>query len=81
MKRFLVAGSALIAFFVLVPFALFPLLAITATSGSDTVVIEGWIPQERIQQIMAEIRRYGYKRIYTTGTIREATYYLGTGTL
>ena len=78
-NRLICAAVALLVFFVLIPFALFPFLAITEPSGSDAVVIEGWIPQERIQQIMAEIRRNGYKRIYTTGTIREATYYLRNG--
>jgi hypothetical protein len=70
---------AFMTFMTMVPFLLFPFLAVTEPSGSRTVVVEGWIPQERMPEVLAEVQRRGYEHILTTGTMREASYYLLNG--
>lgn len=55
----------------------YPFLAITAPSGSRTVAVEGWIPDELMPEVKAEIDRRGYTTVYTTGTVRPFSYYLG----
>jgi len=63
----------------LAPFILFPFLAINEPSGAKVAVIEGWIPQEYVPELVATVRENGYTHIYTTGTVRAANYYLKNG--
>ncbi len=78
-KRLFIWTGAFAIAIILAPFVLFPSLAITEPSGSDLVVVEGWIPQERIPAVVQALEEHHYSRIYTTGTVREATYYLQNG--
>ncbi len=54
----------------------FPYLAVNEPSGARTAVIEGWIPQEFMSQVKAEIDRHGYEHVYITGTPRNLSYTL-----
>ena len=56
-----------------------PHLAITERSGSDVLVVEGWMPPPRIEQVVHLADSLRYQRIYTTGSVRPFAYYLRVG--
>lgn len=57
----------------------FPYLAITEPSGSNVLVVEGWMDPGALQEAAELVRDSGYTQVYTTGTVREFTYYLSSG--
>ncbi len=44
-----------------------PFLAVTDRIDTDTMVVEGWIGQTDLVQVVDEYRRGHYQRVYTTG--------------
>lgn len=71
--------TILIGLVLLVPITIalsFPFLAVTDRIGASTVVVEGWIPEDRMPDVKAEIERGGYTHVYTTGTTRNLSYTL-----
>lgn len=78
-KRLLLITLLVVIALIVVPFVLFPFLAINEPSGAKVAVIEGWIPQEYVPQLVETIKANGYTHIYTTGTVRAANYYLKNG--
>lgn len=54
----------------------FPFLAITAPSGSKTLVVEGWMDPGALQEAARLAMDSGYTQVYTTGTVRAFAYYL-----
>jgi|GEM_PF-516824 len=77
-KRLLIWVVVLVLLLVPV-FGTYRYLAITAPSGAHTVAVEGWIPDELMPTVKAEIDRRGYTTVYTTGTVRPFSYYLKNG--
>ncbi len=57
----------------------FPFLAITQPSGAKVLVVEGWMDPGALEEAAQLAQDSGYARIYTTGTVREFAYYLGSG--
>lgn len=53
-----------------------PHLAITERSGSDILVVEGWMEQPHLLETAHWADSLGYQRIYTTGSVRPFAYYL-----
>lgn len=56
-----------------------PYLAITETTGSEVLVVEGWLEADAMRQAAQLIEDRGYTRIYTTGTARPFAYLLYSG--
>lgn len=56
-----------------------PYLAITKTTGSNVLVVEGWMDSTGIGQAARLATDSGYTRVYTTGTIRPFAYLLAGG--
>lgn len=79
LKRILFFMVIALVALVIAPFILFPFLAINEPIGAKVAVIEGWIPQEYVPELVATVRANGYDHIYTTGTVRAANYYLKNG--
>jgi len=79
LKRVLLFALITVILVVITPFVLFPFLAINEPSGANVAVIEGWIPQEYVPELVATVQANGYDHIYTTGTVRAANYYLKNG--
>ncbi len=74
--RWLLGLALLPVMFFVIALALHPYLSVTETSGADVAVVEGWIPADMMPSVKAEIDRRGYRKIYTTGTIRPFSYWL-----
>ena len=53
-----------------------PYLAITERSGSDVLVVEGWMPDEQLRLVPRWVDSLHYHRVYTTGSERPFAYYL-----
>jgi len=53
-----------------------PHLAITEPVGAEVLVVEGWMEEPQLSEVARLADSVGYKRIYTTGTVRPFTYYL-----
>ena len=68
--------STIVALLLTAVFGTYPFLATTAPSGASAVAVEGWIPDEVMPEVKAEIDRRGYSTVYTTGTIRPFSYYV-----
>lgn len=73
----LLAGPVVVLTAVLV--RLFPYMAITDPSGSRTLVVEGWMDPDMLQEAARTALDSGYSKIYTTGTVRSFSYYLEPG--
>jgi hypothetical protein len=56
-----------------------PYLAVTDRSGSDVLVVEGWMQEEHLRQIPRWVDSLHYQRVYTTGSVRPFAYYLKVG--
>lgn len=56
-----------------------PHLAITEPVDADVLVVEGWMEEPHLSAVAHLVDSIGYKRVYTTGTIRPFTYYLKAG--
>jgi hypothetical protein len=74
-RWFLVLALFPVVFF-LVALALHPYLSQTGPTDADVAVVEGWIPAGLMPAVKKEIERRGYRKIYTTGTIRPFSYWL-----
>jgi hypothetical protein len=74
--RWLLVLALLPVMFFLIALALHPYLSVTEPSGADVAVVEGWIPADMMPAVKDEIERRGYRKIYTTGTIRPFSYWL-----
>lgn len=72
-----VAGPAVVLGAVLVE--AFPFFAMTGTSGGRTLVVEGWMDPGALKQAAQLALDSGYSKVYTTGTVRGFSYYLGSG--
>lgn len=46
---------------------LYPFLAVTARADTDTLVVEGWIPDFALRAGLEEFRRGGYRELISTG--------------
>ena len=71
--------QVIFAMILVAPFGIalsYPFLAVTDPSGAHTVVVEGWIPEDSMPDVKAEIERGGYTHVYTTGTTRNLSYTL-----
>jgi hypothetical protein len=44
-----------------------PLLAVSAAAEADTLVVDGWLPDDTLRDVVAEFRRGRYARLCTTG--------------
>lgn len=75
--KWLAIGGVIVALLMVVVFGTYPFLAVTAPSGADAVAVEGWIPEELMPEVKAEIDRRNYRSIYTTGSVRPFSYYIG----
>lgn len=56
-----------------------PYLAVTERSGSDVLVVEGWMQEDHLRQIPRWVDSLHYQRVYTTGSVRPFAYYLKVG--
>ena len=56
-----------------------PYLAVTERSGSDVLVVEGWMNEAHLRQIPRWVDSLHYQRVYTTGSVRPFAYYLQVG--
>lgn len=78
-RRFLrLLIAALLAWWAVLIFA-HPWFAITRPSGGDSLVVEGWMHRQGIEEAARTFQRGGYDRILTTGTVRPFAYYLRLG--
>jgi len=79
-KRWLLRAALAWALFVtLVSVALHPYWAITRTSGSRTLVVEGWMHDWGLEAAAKRFEGGGYERLVVTGTERPFAYYLMQG--
>lgn len=79
-KRWLLrAALAWVVFVALVSVALHPYWAVTRTSGSRTLVVEGWMHDQGLEAAAVRFNDGGYERIVVTGTVRPLAYYLMQG--
>jgi hypothetical protein len=53
-----------------------PFLAVSDPVSTKVLVVEGWLPDYALEEALAEYRRNGYERIYTTGGPLERGSYL-----
>lgn len=53
-----------------------PYLAFTEVSGSDVLVVEGWMEPDQLREAADIARKGHYTRVYTTGSVRPFSYYL-----
>lgn len=79
MKRILIILLIPVIILIITPFVLFPFLAINEPSGAKVAVVEGWIPQQYVPDLVATVQANGYDHLFTTGTVRDANYYLKNG--
>jgi len=56
-----------------------PYLAVTQRSGSDVLVVEGWMQEDHLGQVPMWVDSLHYRRVYTTGSVRPFAYYLKVG--
>lgn len=59
-----------------ITFQAFPYLAITESSGTKVLVVEGWMDPAPMQEAAELILDSGYTQVFTTGTIRRFAHYL-----
>ena len=79
-KRWLLrAALAWVLFVALVSVALHPYWAVTRTSGSRILVVEGWMHDQGLEAAAERFKEGGYERIVVTGTERPFAYYLEQG--
>ncbi|MBK9148815.1 MAG: hypothetical protein IPM12_13485 [Flavobacteriales bacterium] len=79
-KRWLLrAALAWVLFVALVSVALHPYWAVTRTSGSCILVVEGWMHDQGLEAAAERFKEGGYERIVVTGTVRPLAYYLMQG--
>jgi uncharacterized SAM-binding protein YcdF (DUF218 family) len=57
-------------------FEIHPFLAVSDPVPTKVLVVEGWLPDYALEEALAEYRRKGYDRIYTTGGPLEQGSYL-----
>jgi hypothetical protein len=74
-KRWIVL-AALAAFILLLILGAYPFFAVTHTNGSRVLVVEGWLGRGSLGTVAQLVREKGYERVFTTGIIRPASYYL-----
>ncbi|PIS31109.1 MAG: cytosine deaminase [Candidatus Marinimicrobia bacterium CG08_land_8_20_14_0_20_45_22] len=55
---------------------LYPFLAVTEPSGGKTLVVEGWLPDNVIQEVTKIFLDGKYEKIYTTGGPLQQGYFL-----
>lgn len=77
-RRWLVAGTGAVLLVTFVA-AAHPFFAITRTTGSRVLVVEGWLNEQAIAAVARLVRENGYERVFTTGVARPAAYYLKGG--
>lgn len=58
---------------------LHPWLSPTERSGTDTLVVEGWMSDEGLRSAAVLFREGGYQRLWVTGTLRPFGYWLHAG--
>lgn len=73
------AGLAWAAYVTLVSLVLHPYWAITRITGSRTLVVEGWMHEQGLEEAAALFRDGGYERMLVTGAARPFAYYLRPG--
>ena len=56
-----------------------PWLAVNAPTDARVLAVEGWLPADRMPEVVALARERGAERIYVTGTERIFAYYLWPG--
>ena len=70
---FVVAATSACALLIL--FA-HPFLAITRTTGSNVLVVEGWLDRPALDRVVDLVRNEGYSKVYTTGIVCPSAYHL-----
>jgi hypothetical protein len=79
-KRWLLrAVLAWVLFVTLISVALHPYWAMTRTSGSQTLAVEGWMHEWGLEAAATRFEEGGYERLVVTGTERPFAYYLMQG--
>lgn len=78
-RRLWSALALLPAIWLLLVWRVYPYLAITQTTGSKVLVVEGWMDPAAMREAAQLITDSGYTRVYTTGTVRPFAYLLGGG--
>lgn len=73
------AFLAWLAYVALVSLVLHPYWAVTRATGSRTLVVEGWMHQQGLEEAAALYRDGGYERMLVTGAARPFAYYLRPG--
>ena len=63
----------------LVSLLLHPYWAVTRTSGSRVLVVEGWMHDAGMREAAGLFARQGYERVVVTGSVRPFAYYLRQG--
>lgn len=71
-------GSAAVSLTLLAVYA-HPFFAITRASGGDSLVVEGWLHEEGMEEAARLFKKGGYRRLITTGTVRPFAYYMHHG--
>lgn len=77
-RRWLIAGAGAALLLIFIATA-HPFFAITRTTGSRVLVVEGWLNEQAIAEAARLMREKGYERAFTTGVARPAAYYLKGG--
>lgn len=67
LRGWLSVGLAATTFAIALVATIHPFLAINSPLGADTLVVEGWIPEYAIRQVVSRIREGKYQHVYTTG--------------